>query len=244
MFGFLRNRKRRALRRSEFVPEVADVVESSTLRASISSLSLRTRMDETVRILMAELSWEGCDGFVVDERMKATIAGHAATMLLGIQDYYFDTVPSILVFPQSFVRDQYGRPSWHAGEAWQFGPLAFSWSDVLRDSRRLDGKNVVIHEFAHHLDGLDGEMGGSIPFSDRSKLKQWHEVSEREYQMLVEAVSGQRPTLFDYYGATNSAEFFAVASECFFELPRQFEQQHPELFGLLCDFYQINPVEW
>ena len=131
-----------------------------------------------------------------------------------------------------------------AGQAWQFGPILLSWREVLQNNGRLDGNNVVIHEFAHHLDGLDGEMGGSIPFADHSKLDRWHKVSEREYRSLVAAANEDRPTLLNHYGAMNRAEFFAVASECFFELPSQLRQRHPELYDLLCEFYQTDPTQW
>jgi Mlc titration factor MtfA (ptsG expression regulator) len=245
LFGFLKNRKRRAIRTADYAPTVAAAVESNVAIArTISSAPLRSKLDEIIKILIAELNWEGCDGLSVSDEMRATISGQAAIMLIGIKDYFFETVPSILVFPQSFSRDQHGRQSWRSGEAWQFGPIALSWGDVLRDSKRLNGHNVVIHEFAHHLDGLDGEMGGSIPFADRSKLQRWHEVSEREFQSLESAARENRPTLLDHYGASNMAEFFAVASECFFELPSEMQNEHTELFGLLCDFYQINPTKW
>ena len=94
------------------------------------------------------------------------------------------------------------------------------------------------------LDGLDGEMGGSLTFDDSTTTERWQQVCTSEFEALrVAAQRGQR-TLLDYYGATNLAEFFAVASETFFEKPRQLKHEHLELFDLLTDYYRVDPIKW
>ena len=132
-----------------------------------------------------------------------------------------------------------------AGEAWQGGPIVLSWGDVISGSwHARDGFNVVIHEFAHHLDGLDGEMGGTPPFGNTDDDKKWAVVMRREFAALQHATERGLPTLLDYYGATNEAEFFAVASECFIELPQELRRQHGELFELMCRLYKFDPSQW
>ena len=104
--------------------------------------------------------------------------------------------------------------------------------------------SVVLHEFAHHLDSLDGEMAGLPPLPTRQAVERWKAVTDREYQQLVDDVEHGRFSLLDSYGATNKAEFFAVATECFYELPRAMQAEHPELYSVLSDFYRIEPSRW
>jgi MtfA peptidase len=204
----------------------------------------RKRYEAAVTTMVARRRWEGCDGLKLTRDMKTLIAGHAAVMLLGTQDYYFDSVNAILVFPGVIRRSRAERSSATIGEAWSNGGIVLSWPDVRAIREDSDGHNVVIHEFAHHLDGLDGERGGSIPFSNREDQQTWDEVSRAELDKLIEDVRWGRPTVLDPYGATNRAEFFAVCSECFFEVPDRLSHSHSELFELLKRFYHVNPLDW
>jgi len=135
--------------------------------------------------------------------------------------------------------------TYRAGEAWQGGPVILSWRDTLRGGRNEDdGHNLVIHEFAHALDGLDGEMAGHVIFDDPAISNRWKAVVDREFVELCHARDRGRRTLLDHYGATNKAEFFAVSSETFFELPQELRQQHAELFELLSTYYRVDPRKW
>ena len=216
----------------------------------------RSKLIDTLRIIVAEQTFEGCDGLVITDEIKVTISAQAALLLLGTDDYFFETVSSILVFPDAIEREVTRFDSGHpvhgsiqvnAGEAYPTGQIALSWPDVLMGGQRADGHNVVIHEFAHHLDGLDGEMGGFIPFTNSDDAKRWEEVSQREFEALIQARDSRSPSVLDtlnYYGATNRAEFFAVASETFYENPTSLHQFHAELFDLLYRFYRVDPREW
>ena len=212
--------------------------------------SQRQDLQSRIKIFVAEKTWEGCEGLVVTEEMKVTVAANACLMLLGVEDFYFDNVRTILMYPQVFSRRQdsgrtAGGVEHRSGEAWQGGPIVLSWRDVLRGGRdEADGRNVTIHEFAHALDGLDGEMGGNIAFDSDDDSTQWKRVVDSEYAQLVDATEQNRPTLLDHYGATNQAEFFAVATEAFFERPAELEREHAQLFSLLQKYYRINPIPW
>ena len=206
-----------------------------------------SKLQRLVKIFVAEKHWEGLEGLRVTDEMKVTVAGQASLMLLGIDNFYFDNVRSLLLFPRAFNRKdrETGQRHYRAGEAWQSGPILLSWRDSLMGGRNEDdGRNVVIHEFAHALDGLDGEMGGHVEFDDPRKTQRWVELVEREYEELRLAELYNEPTFLDPYGATSTAEFFAVASEAFFESPRRFKREKPELFEMLRMYYQVHPAQW
>ncbi len=102
----------------------------------------------------------------------------------------------------------------------------------------------MIHEFAHHVDGLDGNIDGTPIIADRQQVRTWYRVIDEEYQRLVDEAAQGEATLLDRYGASNRAEFFAVASECFFERPHALRDQHRELYDILANFYCQSPAEW
>lgn len=214
------------------------------------STNEQEKLKAITRIIADEKHWEAHGGLELTDEIKVTIAGTASLLLLGVEDFYFEHVNTIIVFPDPVRRQSQGglivgRESRHAGEAWQNGQVVLSWQDVLSDSRNPDdGRNLVIHEFAHCLDGLDGEMGGSLTFGDSATTRRWSQVSESEFEALTRAAERRQKTLLDYYGATNQAEFFAVASETFFEKPRQLKEEHAELFDLLVKYYRLNPGKW
>jgi len=250
MFGWLRNRRRRKLLREPWPTDWTLTLESNVGHYKGLSPTEQKKLSDITRIIVSEKHWEAHDGLELSEEITVTIAGTAALMLLGVEDFYFENVSAIIVFPQPVRRmTQHGlvvgRESHHAGEAWQSGQVVLSWEDVLTDSRNpFDGRNLVIHEFAHCLDGLDGEMGGSLAFGDAATTRRWREVCNAEFEALSRAAGSGRKTLLDHYGATNHAEFFAVASETFFEKPRQMKREHPELFDLLVTYFRLDPIHW
>ncbi|TWU21144.1 Protein MtfA [Novipirellula galeiformis] len=244
MWSFFRNRRRRKLLAVALPPLQLEILKRNVPAFNRLSEEKQQRMLDCVRIMIAEQHWEGCERLVVSAEMKTTIAGHAALMLLCSGDYYFDSVSSILVYPSVMVRNHDGVIEHTVGEAWDNGGVILSWPEVLQAANHRDGDNVVIHEFAHHLDGLDGEMGGSISFDTSRDQSEWEHVARTEFQQHVQAVEAGRRTLIDPYGATNEAEFFAVASECFFERPAPLHDRHQALFTLLKSYYRVDPRDW
>lgn len=200
----------------------------------------RQRYDQIVRVMIERCPWEGCEGLVVTDEMRTLISGHAAVMLLATNDFYFDSVQAILIYPGTIIRNREENPV-AVGEAWSNGGIVLSWPEVRAIPYYRGGRNVVIHEFAHHLDGRDGEMGGSPPFKNPADQARWNEIAEAEFEQLVDDSRRDRATVLDPYGATNMAEFFAVASECFFERPNELREEHPELFEMLKLFYGFAP---
>ena len=210
----------------------------------------RGRVRDDLRVLVAEKNWEGCGGFTLTDEVRVTIAAQASLLLLNIEHDYYRHVTSILVYPAAYrTMPQRGADGVvregqaNLGEAWRRGPVVLSWDDAKRGALDPDdGHNLVFHEFAHKLDMLDGAADGTPPIADRALFDRWVETMTREFRALREDTARGRATVLDTYGATNPAEFFAVATECFFEKSRQLAQRHPALYELLRAYYHQDPA--
>ena len=212
----------------------------------------QARLRDDLRVLVAEKNWEGGRGFAVTDEVKVTVAAQAALLLLGLEHNYFADVETVIVYPASYVATErtWGpggvlteTPTPRLGETSHRGPVIVSWADALAagrgDSR---GRSVVLHEFAHRLDLRNGAVDGVPPLGDARQYEEWSRVMSFEYLSLLADAQEGRPTLLDGYGATNAGEFFAVATECFFETPHPLQQMHPRLYGVLRDFYRQDPA--
>lgn len=249
IFSWLRKRRRRQILAQPFPPEWLHYLEQNVLHYRYLSGAEQARLRDDLRILVAEKNWEGCGGLGMTDEIKVTIAAQACLLVLGMEHNYFDRVKSILVYPYGYHAE--GReaggilesPSARLGEAHYRGPVILSWAEVLEDGRRPShGKNLVYHEFAHQLDMLDGVINGTPPLKSRAQAERWKEVMTAEYESLIRASEHGRATLLDQYGATNEAEFFAVATECFFDRPVPMQQRHPQLYQLLGEYYNQDPA--
>jgi hypothetical protein len=123
--------------------------------------------------------------------------------------------------------------------------VILSWSNVnRRDHPGEPGQNLVLHEFAHVLDHDDDASDGTPPLLDDSQYASWRDVMTAEHHRLRESARRGRRTLLDQYGTESEAEFFAVATECFFEQPGELREEHERLYTLLRDYYCQDPAEW
>lgn len=218
---------------------------------------LLPRFAGDTRVLMEEKNFEPCGALTeVSDEMRLIISAQAALTIFGKKDHhYFPRLRSILVYPGAF-RD-HGRRRFDIpeaedrgvlyGESWETGSVILSWDNVVAGGRNADdGMNVVIHEFAHQLDQYNGIADGIPQLPDRAAYARWGAVMGPEYDALVAASadrSGPGPFL-DPYGATHPAEFFAVASETFFEEPWDLVEEHRELYEELAKFYGLDPASW
>jgi Mlc titration factor MtfA (ptsG expression regulator)/Flp pilus assembly protein TadD len=252
MFGFFKSRRRQKLLAQPLPEEWRQIIERNVAVYALLSGAERQKLAAAARIIAAERPFVGCGGQRISDEVKLTIAAQAALLLLGEEGYYFEKVPSILVYPMAYARRHSlgaGGPvdddAGMLGESWQRGSIVLSWPAVLAGARdATDGQNLVLHEFAHHLDSLDGEMGGLPPLPTLGAEERWIEVFDREYDRLCREASSGEPTLLDPYGATSKAELFAVSTECFFEKPVDMRERHPELFDCLWEFYKLDPSHW
>ena len=250
MLTWFKNRRRNRILRAPWPSSWNSILTNNVGHFKGLSSIEKNKLKAITKIIVSEKNWEAHGGLVMSDEIKVTIAGTAALILLGVDDFYFDRVNTVIVFPHPIRRETQdglivGRESHHAGESWQGGQVVLSWQDVICDSRNpSDGRNLVIHEFAHCLDRLDGEMGGSLTFDDSATTERWKQVCASAFEALSVAAERGQTTLLDYYGTTNLAEFFAVSSETFFEKPRQLKHEHSELFELLVEYYKVDPIKW
>lgn len=193
--------------------------------------------------------WVGCNGLEMTDEIKATVAAQACILLLGRPDHdHFASVRSILVYPTTIttgthhhgVEDEVAI----VGQAVYRGPVVLCWDEVLLGGQDPDGgRNVVYHEFAHQLDFAGETLDEATAAEREAKRQARNQVMQAEYEALVRATVRHEVTLLDGYGATNEREFFAVATECFFEKPIEMQESHVRLYEVLRDYYGQDPAE-
>ena len=203
-----------------------------------------------VQVFLKEKQFIGCLGLQITEEIKVTIAAIACLLLFGDRKTYFPNLRSILVYPTAYIVNEMVMNSYvveerrvaRLGESWTRDQLVLSWEQVQQDIHNWeDGHNVVLHEFAHQLDQEDGQAEG-VPILARTlDYEVWKQVMSAEYLQLCDRVENGKKTVMDSYGTTNPAEFFAVATETFFEKPHQLNQKHQALYELLQRYYRLDP---
>jgi Mlc titration factor MtfA (ptsG expression regulator) len=239
--------------RTEPVPDNwRDIVARNVPLAAGLSPEERERLLRLIQVFIHDKPFEGCGGLEITEEMRITIAAHACLLLLHLEGPCYPTVKRILVYPNAFQpkrvlpRHYAGvvpGPVAESGEAWRDGIVVLSWDDVHRGGANpADGDDVVLHEFAHALDQEDGDAGGTPVLDSPSLVKSWARILSAHYEQLRQDVDAGRATVLDEYGATNPAEFFAVATETFFEKPEQLKTAEPDLYDQLRQFYRQDPA--
>ncbi len=205
-----------------------------------------------LQVFLHEKPFEGCGGLELNEEIRVTIAALGCILLLGRETELYPMLRSVLVYPHAYsanvtakqpdgtvVEGRQGR----LGESWMQGYVVLSWEDVLRASWGThDGRNVAYHEFAHQLDNESGAPEGAPLLPQGAMYAEWARIFGAEYQALCDSVEHGLPTLLDPYGAVSPAEFFAVATEFFFERPVELQSQHRELYDQLKKFYCQDPA--
>lgn len=215
---------------------------------------LQLKLKERIQVFMAEKPFIGCGGLIITDEIRVTLATQACMLIINRADYYYPNVHQILVYPGAFVvnrnhTDNIGVLQNHShvlsGESWAHGQVILSWQDALEGAAIIDdGKNVVIHEFAHQLDQEKGYANGAPSLSGQEHYRRWSRILNAEFSQLQTQVANEQPSLFGAYAATSPAEFFAVASEVFFEQPQRLAEEHPELYFELSRYYGLNPQSW
>ena len=236
---------------------IRDTLERNVWQYRFLDAAGRERVGEVVARLVAEKDWAGGSGFRVTDEMRVTVSGVAALVTVGLdRPFFFPRLKSIILYPSGYrsaPRDGGnligGETEWggsqRLGESWQAGPIVLSWRHAMRNARNSgSGHNLVLHELAHHLDGIDGMMDGSPVMSDRQTQREWEAVVDAEYHRLVGQSRRGEAALLDRYGATNRAEFFAVSVECFFERPHEMRERHTALYELMAAYFHQSPADW
>ena len=254
--SFLRARRRAAFLRQATPSGWDGILERNLSVYQELPAELRGKLKSLALVFLAEKRFEGCGGLDLTDEMKLIIATEACVLLLGRpKPSFFPTLDSILVYPGAF----YSRESssiggqWLAeddteklGESWHQGAIILSWEHVKREGNMLnDGLNVVYHEFAHQLDEERGFADGAPSLEESGQsYAEWSEVMSREYSSFLRDIKRGRRSPIDEYGSSNPAEFFAVATESFFEKPLQLRSRHPRLYDEFKGFYGLDPAVW
>lgn len=255
---FLPERWRRFRRRKLFAMPISEsyrrTLERNVPLYGTMPPALREQLEGHVNILLNEKRFTGCAGQQMTDEIRVTIAGHASLLLLNHPNPgYFPDFTSILVYPDTYVADEIsydGEVEIHeqvarAGESWERGPVILSWQDIMHGlSGEADGMNVILHEFAHKLDEQNGDTEGLPVLGDAADYDEWARVLGREFAALEESVESGNEGLLGDYALHSPAEFFAVATEVFFEKPSEMKRVLPDLYGQLGKYYRIDPAAW
>ena len=255
LFQWWRNRRRSHLAREPFPAAWLSIIQVNCRHFATLTTAEQARLLQDVRWFLAEKSIEVSLGLVLTDEMRVTVAAQASLLGLGFTSPPFDRLRSVILQPEVFLGDNVVRDSsgleLHSqdariGQAARNGPVVLSWSDVVRQCRdEPDGRNVILHEFAHLLDMVDGDVDGVPPMDTEQEFRTWQDVTRIEYRRLVNQAQLGRRTLLDEYGATSEVEFFAVATETFFEQPVEMRTLHPRLYDVLRAFYKQDPaIRW
>ncbi|MDA7511863.1 zinc-dependent peptidase [Verrucomicrobia bacterium] len=252
IFTFLKRRRRKKILSQPFPTLYREVLQKKfPLFLKLPSEQQKV-LEDLIQVFLAEKQFEGCKGFEVSDEIRVLVAAQACTLLIGNKQREFSKLKSILIYPKHYYSKS-EQISDHGivtvseqtvlGQSWEQGLVSLSWESAKRGAANMkDGRNVVIHEFAHQLDQEDGHANGLPVLRSSCRYEAWKSVLGKEYGRLQNRVEKGKKTIMDAYGATNPAEFFAVASECFFEKPRQLKRHRPELYGELKTFYGQDPV--
>jgi Mlc titration factor MtfA (ptsG expression regulator) len=253
VFGLFNERRRRQLRAQPFPPEWLSILDRNLPVFRRLPAGDRTELLGHIQIFLTEKHFEGCGGLELTDEIRVTIAAQACLLLLHRDTDYYPELTSILVYPTGYTDD---GERYLGGGVWEEGPehrlghtartlraLVLAW-DAARHGAAdpTDGQNVVLHEFAHQLDFENRDVDGTPVLDTRAEYLAWARVMSAEFNALRHAESVGTPTVLDGYGAKNPTEFFAVATEAFFERPRAMQDRHPELYKEMKKFFRQDPV--
>jgi Mlc titration factor MtfA (ptsG expression regulator) len=249
---FFRERRRRALAEQPFPAAWAEIVDRNVAYVRRLHPDERKHLEVLIQIFIAEKNFEGCNGVVVTDEMRVTIAAQACLLLLNLPMASYDRLSSILIYPDAFsyaeeIHDDAGLVTLDDepvnGLASNEGAIALSWPDALAGAQQCgDGENVILHEFAHQLDELDDAVDGAPALESRTQYRDWARVLSAEYARLQRDVEHGVPGLIDSYAATHPAEFFAVVTELFFERPQELKREYPALYDEVKQYYRQDPA--
>lgn len=254
-FGYrqIRTHRRRAIAERDFPDAWRGILERNVPLYVRLPDAFKQELYGHIHLFLHDKRFHGFDGIEVDDEMRVTIAGNACILLLNRPSDHYSGFTSIYIYPSTFVgrHTKFDGQVKHVGEqarlgeSWHRGPLVLAWDAVLHGTLDVrDGHNVVLHEFAHKLDGADGQVDGAPILNQRSHYAPWTRVMTREYAQLRKHAQQGARTVMDHYGATEPAEFFAVLTETFYEKPRQLRDEHPELYAEMQRCFNVDPLAW
>jgi hypothetical protein len=208
------------------------------------------RLRELSALFLQEKLFEPVRKLVLTDAMRLSIAVQCCLPVMNLGMDWLDGWRTVIVYPAAFVRkreqfDAVGvMHEWQealAGESWEWGPLILSWSDV-EASGWGDGYNIAIHEIAHKLDLLNGDVDGFPPLHRGMNRAAWTRAFNAAFAELNRKADAGEETAIDPYAAESPGECFAVLSEYFFEQPAVVKAEYPEIYIQLAAFYRQDPL--
>ncbi|RDX35787.1 hypothetical protein DZA50_05995 [Kangiella sp. HD9-110m-PIT-SAG07] len=249
-----RRKKRKAIAEQPFPKEWRQILRKNLSFFYKIPADLQLQLKDKMKIFLSEKNFSGHQEQQVSDEVRVTIAAQACLLLLNRNTDFYPFLQTIAVYPAAFItnramQDGSGVEQRDSrvilGESWNRGKVILSWKDSASGGADFeDGHNLVIHEFAHQLDGESGATNGAPPLSKDQDYDQWSKVLSSEFEKLRQQAQRGESTLIDKYGATNPAEFFAVTSEVFFERPQDLQSRHGELYQQFKQFYKVDPANW
>ncbi len=240
MVGLFRLLRRPLLQRRPVPPEWLRYLDERVPFFGKLSPELRQRFLDQLKVFVWEKEFIGAGGFVITDEVRVVVAATAVQLIVHLGLSYYDRLTEIIVYPGAFkLPDRTGAV---LGEAKHWGTVILSWDSVLTGlGNPGDGHDTAAHEFAHVLDRADGAFDGTPKLREYSHYRVWASVMSEHFQGLQEGRRAER-NVMDDYGSLNEAEFFAVATESFFEKPQQMKARTPELYEELKRFYGWDPA--
>jgi Mlc titration factor MtfA (ptsG expression regulator) len=240
-------RRRRVLDRHQMEPRLWSAAAGGLPFISNLSNREKEKLQDLVLLFLAEKRFAGAHGIEVSDAMRVSIAAQACVPILELGLDWYAGWTGIVVYAGDFrVRrsqmDEHGvMHEWDdelAGEAMPGGPVVISWDAAAHDPYI----NVVIHEFAHKIDMLNGEADGQPPLHQEMDRRAWRAAFDQAFEGFCDAVERGRDTWLDPYAAEHRSEFFAVVSEAFFEDPAETRRRYPDVYDQLRLFYRQDPA--
>lgn len=250
-----RQRRRERLRAEPFPSAWRVMLETNFPIFRRLSPEDRAELVGHIQVFLAEKKFEGLGGLELTDEIQVIIAAQACLLLLHRQTDYYPELISILVYPSGYTvpgEHQLADNIWTDGgedllghTQRRLGALVLAWDAARQGAADPgDGRNLVLHEFAHQLDFEDGITDGTPALDSREEYLTWARVMTTEFEALREADETGTPTILDRYGATNPAEFFAVVTEAFFERPQALRARHASLYTELQRFFRQDPASY
>jgi len=241
MFGLIRAWKRRRLARRPFPPDWLPHIEEHVGFYRFLPQELHARFLELLKVFVWEKHFIGAGGMEITDEVRVVLAAAAVRMVLYLDLSYYDRLTEIIVYPSHYQHPEDEDVIF--GEAQSWGTVVVSWEAILHGLENPgDGHDTATHEFAHVLDRGGGAFDGTPVLRSVEQYRPWAEVMSHHYTELKAGTRRQRRALRSY-GATNEAEFFAVATESFFERPEQMHEHTPDLYQLLRGFFGCDPLQ-
>jgi Mlc titration factor MtfA (ptsG expression regulator) len=253
MKSWLNKLSRQRIIRYEFPEEWMEILNRNVPFYGLLPAEFQKELQQLIMVFAEEKVFEGCGGLELTDEIIVTVAAQACILLLGQNHDLYPALRTILIYPTAYFAPEVRHlrdgsiletVQFRFGESWSRGQVVLAWDEIKQDTLDInDGHNLIFHEFAHQLDYEYG-IADKIPeMVRRSRFMTWGRILSDEYEKLLIDSINNKETLLNKYGAISHSEFFAVATEFYFEKPVELKNLHPALYAQLNDFYKLDTAK-